>query len=226
MDFQGPKAADLANVYALNLGFFKLLRTHAGLLTGANTAAASVVAKLAALPNARADRVAQCPFLMFALAAAEDRRWTTLFDDNEQPDLLDEMHRPPDAVALLTAATLGFLWELARRNPYATRLVSGASLGWCEQLADSAPLRLFQFAARQSNLLAPRLATQSFFWEKLIGAGSSHEADIRRSAHLCALQTVLTRSPNKRYRALRAAACRMPAPTLRVADHGRRSPGN
>ncbi len=226
MDFQGPKAADLANVYSLNLGFLRLLRTHAGLLAGANTAAASVVARLAALPVARADRVAQCPFLLFALAEAEDRRWSILFDDNEQHDLLDEMHRPPDAVALLTAATLGFLWELARRNPYATRLVSGASLGWCEQLADCAPFRLFQFAARQSNLLAPRLATHGFFWEKLIGAGSSYEVDIRRSAHLCALQTVLTRRPDERYRPSRAAACRMPAPTLRVADHGRRPPRN
>jgi len=224
MDFPGPEVADLANVYTLNLGFLELLRTHDGSLAGANTAAEGVLANLTALSIARADRVAQSPFLLFALAEAEDRRWAILFDGNEQHDLIDEMHRPADAAALLAAATLGFLWELARRNPYAARLVSGASLGWCEQLADSAPLRLFQFAARESNLLAPRLATHALFWEKLLGAGTSNESEVRRSAQLCALQTVLTRNSGERYRPLRAAACRMPAPSLRVADQGRKLP--
>ena len=136
------------------------------------------------------------------------------------------MHRPPDAVYLLTVATLGFLWELARRNPFAARLVSGVSLGWCEQLAGCMPLRIFRFAASESNLLAPRLAGHRLFWQKLLGAGTSSDAEVRRSAQLCALQTVLTRSPSERYRALRSAACRMPRPTLRVADHGRRLPRN
>ena len=224
MDFQGPEAADLANVYSLNLGFLELLRTHEGLIVTADSTAASVLTNLAALPMARAGRVAQCPFLVFALAETEDRRWRILFEGNTQNDLVAEMQRPPDAVSLLTAATLGFLWELARRNPYAVRLLSGASVGWCEQLAECVPFRLFQFATSESNLLAPRLATHRLFWSKLLGAGTSNEADVRRSAQLCALQTLLTRSPNERYRALRSAACRIPGPGLRVAERGRRLP--
>ncbi len=226
MDFQGPEAADLANVHALNLGFLKLLRSQEAVLAATNPAAVSVLSKLGALPGSRADRIAQCPFLVYSLAEADDRRWTTLFDDNEQQDLIDQLQKPPDAAALLAAATLGFLWELARRNPYAARLVSGAPLGWCEQLADSTPYRLFRFAAMQSNLLAPRLATQGLFWEKLLGAGTSANAAIREAAQLCALQTVLTRSPQERYRPLRTAACQMPSPTMRVADRARRPPGN
>ena len=226
MDFQGPEAADLANVHALNLGFLKLLRSHEAVLAATNSAAISVLSKLGALSGARVDRIARCPFLVYSLAEADDRRWTTLFDDNDQQDLIDQLQKPPDAAALLAAATLGFLWELARRNPYATRLVSGAPLGWCEQLADSTPYRLFRFAAMQSNLLAPRLATQGLFWEKLLGAGTSSHAEIREAAQLCALQTVLTLSPKERYRPLRTAACQMPSPTMRVADRARRPPGN
>ncbi len=222
MDFQGPETADLANVYSLNLAFLDLLRGEGGTLSGAGAGGASVCVQLAALGRARADRLAQCPFLIFTLTESSGDCWRRLFDDEEQPDLVNRLVRPPEPVARLTAATLGFLWELAKRNPYAARLVSGASLGWCEQLADSLPLRLFQFAASEPGILSPRLAARVAFWAKLLAGGTSDEQEVRHSAQLCALQTVLTQPGIGHYRPLRAAACSMPALTLRIAERRRR----
>ena len=68
MDFQGPEATDLANVHALNLGFLKLLRSHEAVLAATNPAAGGVLSKLGALSSTRADRIAQCPFLVYSLA--------------------------------------------------------------------------------------------------------------------------------------------------------------
>ena len=226
MDYQGPEAADLANVYSLNRAWLDELRRHGSTLSGAMPGTFDVVPKLAALSVARAGLLSGCPFLIFALPEAADSRWTRLFGDDEQVDLLDTLPQPPESVARLATATLGFLWELARRNPYAARLVSGASLDWCERLADSSPVRVFRFAAGEARLLSPRLATHRAFWIKLLGAGTSDAQEIRRSAQLCALQTVLTRQSAERYRRLPAAACLMPGPAMRVADRGKERPDN
>ena len=226
MDFQGPAARDLANVTALNQAFLNALRDPDALRVRERPATSSLVDKLVALGERRSDRLAQCPFLLFALAESEDWRWARLFDEEKPADLIDRLERPSEASARLAVATLGFLWELAMRNPYAARLVSGASLSWCEQLSDSSPVRLFGFAASEPGLLAPRLANRTEFWAKLLDAGSRREKDIRHAAQLCALQTVLTRQTSERYRQLSAAACSMPAPAMRVADRRRRPPEN
>ena len=226
MEFQGPEARDLANVYALNQAFLDVLRNADEQLLRAWPANDALVKKLVALGRHRADRLAQCPFLLFALAESEEWRWARLFDEQESPDLVDRLERPSEASARLAAAALGFLWELAKRNPYAARLVSGATLSWCEQLTDTSPVRLFEFAASEPKLLAPRLANRNEFWAKLLVAGSSQDKDIRHAAQLCGLQTVLTRQKSERYRQLPAAACSMPAPSTRVADRRRVPPEN
>ena len=221
MDFQGPEAADLANVYSLNHAYLDELRQHDAVVSGTVPGLFNVAAELATLSRAKAALLAQCPFLLFALPDAADSRWTRLFSDDEQVDLFEGLARSPDSVARLVTATLGFLWELARRNRYAARLVSGASLDWCERLADSSPMRVFRFAAHEPNLLSPRLALRTAFWIKLLGAGTSDDQEIRRAAQLCALQTVLTRQPAERYHRLPAAACLMPAPAMRVAERSK-----
>ncbi len=226
MEFQGPEAADLANVHSLNRAFLDELRRHGASMSGARPGAFDVVPKLAALSVTKAALLSRCSFLIFALPEAADSRWSRLFSDDEQVDLFDGLAAPPESVARLVTATLGFLWELARRNPYAARLVSGVSLDWCEQLADSSPVRVFRFAAGEPRLLSPRLDTHRAFWTKLLGAGTSDKREIRRSAQLCALQTVLTRQSTQRYHRLPAAACRMPAPAMRVADRGKEQPDN
>ena len=226
MDFQGPEAGDLANVHALNFAFLDGLRKDGDDPVRARPETEALVAKLASLGGHQSDRLAQCPFLLFALAEAEDWRWDSLFNSEERRDLIDKLERPSEVSARLTAATLGFLWELAKRNPYAARLVSGASLNWCEQLSDTSPVRLFQFAASESGLISPRLANRAEFWTKLLDAGSSREKNIRHAAQLCALQTALTCQKSERYGQLSAAACSMPAPAMRVAERRRRPPGD
>jgi hypothetical protein len=226
MDFQGPEAADLANVYSLNRAYLDELRRHGMTLPDAMPGTFDVLPKLAALSIARARLLSGCPFLIFTLPEASDSRWTRLFGDDEQADLFDGLPQSAESAARLATATLGFLWELARRNPYAVRLVSGASLDWCERLADSSPVRVFRFAAGEPRLLSPRLATNRAFWTKLLGAGTSDEQEIRRSAQLCALQTVLTRQSSGRYQRLPAAACLMPGPAMRVADRGKEPSDN
>lgn len=226
MEFQGPAASDLSNVNALNLAFLRLQSDQDHLQLRARPATSVLLGKLLPLGSRRSDRLAQCPFLLFALAESEDCRWDRLFDTEVEADLIDTLDDSPAPSARLAAASLGFLWELAKRNPYAARLVSGASLRWCEQLADCSPVRLFQFAASERNLLTPRLATRTEFWEKLLSAGSSEDQEIRHAAQLCALQTVLTRQRSDRYRQLQSAACSMPTAKMRVADRRPRSPAD
>ena len=226
MEFQGPVAGDLANVHALNLAFLDVLRKDDEDPVRTRPETEALVAKLAALGTQQSGRLAQCPFLLFALAESEDWRWDSLFNSEERRDMIDRLERPSEVSARLTAATLGFLWELARRNPYAARLVSGASLNWCEQLSDASPVRLFQFAASETGLISPRLVNRAEFWAKLLDAGSSREKHIRHAAQLCALQTALTHQKSERYGQLPAAACSMPAPAMRVAERRRRPPGD
>jgi len=218
MDFQGPDAADLDNVYALNCAYLDGLSRPLAVAPGTRSGTVSIIEKLTALSARKSNCLSQCPFLIYALPEAADRRWARLFSDDAQPDLFDLTKDSPEGVCELAPATLGFLWELAKRNPYATRLVSGASLDWCERLAGSSPVRVFRFATDEPGLLSPRLPTHREFWSKLLGAGTSNDKEIRHSAHLTAMQTVLTIPAAEHYQRLPAAACRMSTPARRVAE--------
>jgi len=218
MDFQGPDAADLDNVGALNRAYLDGLSQSLAVAPGAPSGTDSVIEKLTALSARKSAGLSQCPFLIYSLPDAADRRWVRLFSDDAQTDLFDATRLSPECVGRLAPATLGFLWELAKRNPYATRLVSGASLDWCERLAGSSPVRVFQFAMDEPGLLSPRLPTHREFWSKLLGAGTSNDKEIRHSAHLTALQTVLTIPAAEHYQRLPAAACLMSTPARRVAE--------
>lgn len=224
MDFQGPDAADLDNVYVLNRAYLDGLSRPLAAAPDAPSATASIVEKLTALSVRKSTLLSQCPFLIYSLPEAADRRWARLFSDDAQPDLFDATSGSPECAGGLAPATLGFLWELAKRNPYATRLVSGASLDWCERLADSSPVRVFRFATNEPGLLSPRLSSQREFWLKLLGAGTSKDKQIRHSAHLTALQTVLTKPSAEHYQRLPAAACLMPTPARRVAESNKGRP--
>ena len=224
MDFQGPDAVDLDNVYSLNRAYLDGLNGPPAVAPGAPPGTAGIVEKLTALSLRKSTLLSQCPFLIYSLPEAADRRWARLFSDDVQPDLFDATSLSPEGVGGLAPATLGFLWELAKRNPYATRLVSGVSLDWCERLADSSPVRVFRFATGEAGLLSPRLPAHREFWSKLLGAGTSNDKEVRHSAHLTALQTVLTNPAAEHYQRLPAAACLMPTPARRVAESDKGRP--
>ena len=157
-----------------------------------------------------------------SLREYDDTRWRSLFADRRSMDLLRPLQPADDEAARLVTAGLGFLWQLALRNPYAARLVSGAGLNWCEQLADCTLMELYARVAEEDPLLEPRMPDRPELWNKLLTAGVSAKRDVRIAARVSALQTVLTRSPATPYRQLATAACAMPAVSRRVGERPRR----
>ncbi|MDH3746736.1 MAG: hypothetical protein OER97_00910 [Gammaproteobacteria bacterium] len=218
MDFQPPDPADLDDVHSLNRAFLDYV-THADRPVAALDQLSEGLAEsfLQLTPDG-SQRLARSPFLIFSLAEHEHKRWHRLFEGRAHEDLISVLDKPNDAEARLVSAALGFLWQLAKRRPYAARVVSGASLGWCERLAESTLVDLFYHAATESGLLSFRMPDNVGFWRRLLAAGTSEEKPVRRAARLSALQSMLTKSHDDHYRRLPAAACSMPMLAQSVAD--------
>ena len=226
MDYQGPQAADLADVHSLNTAFLACLHspgTAAGLLLRRMSPA--LVERFAALNVRQLARLARTPFMLLSFREHDDEFWDGLLRRDVSRDLLAPLERPSDDIAQLTAAGMGFLWQLSKRNPYTARLLGGASLYWCERIATRTLMELLLRVIPCNHLLEPRLADNGDFWSKLLSAGVSPEREVRVAARLCALQTMLTQSPAAIYRRLPAAACNMPMPALRVAEKPERLRG-
>ena len=221
MHYHGPDRADLANVFVLNSAFIAWQRTRPLESARDSGGLPGICDRLAALNLAQRERLARTPFLLMSLAEDDEARWQSFFTEQQTRDLLQCVQVRDEVAARLTAAGLGFLWQLAQRNPYAARLVSGASLAWCEQLARCTLMDLFTRTLEDQTLLAPRMAGEAGLWDKLLTAGVSNRRHLRLAARVGALQTVLTNAPVRPYRALAAAASRMP--TARTRRSGKRS---
>lgn len=222
MDFSGPQAADFDNIQSLNRAFLRRLRETCCGRRLRQAFAAAPRAIIKGLSDLQIERLSATPFLLLSLRERDDDYWRVLKDAEAQDDLF--LHGDIDVeTGQLTAAALAFLWQLSRRNPYATRLVSGATLNWCEQLSNCTLLRLLQRTSGRNDLLQPRLAENQDYWGKLLGPGLSSELDVRRAAHLTALQSMLTGDPARHHRPTRAAACDTLTPSLRVAERSDRS---
>jgi len=217
MDFSGPELADYCNVQSLNCEFLIRLRGSSSGRELRQQMAPTLRPMLGGLSDLQIERLSATPFLLLSLRERDEEYWHRLASDEPNGDLLIAAHQSHESNQL-PAACLGFLWQLARRNPYAVRLVSGATLNWCERLAECTLFRLLQRMAGRGDLLRVRRAGDVEFWNKLLGPGLSSERDVRRAAQLSALQSILTAGPVPRYRSLRAAACNAPAPSLRIAD--------
>jgi hypothetical protein len=220
MEYEGPEPADLANVEALNRAFLRWLRTRAK-RRAADDRVAALARRISALKECEIERLSRAPFLLMTVGERDERRWQEVFGNRANVDLLDTDYSPDRVEGRIVMATVGFLWHLARRNPYAARLVSGTSLEWCDQLARQPIAALFD----QIEALAPpmpRLADDGDFWRKLLNAGTSVRKDIRLAARLSALQTVITRSAARTTRGpLAVAACEMPPVSMRLSDRRR-----
>lgn len=215
MDFFGPEPADFANVTALNRAFLMRLRDP---LPGERLRLrlpSRSQSSIRRLSNPQVERLSALPFLLLSVRERDQACWHAFADNDPNRDLLLPDDEGADEIV---TATLSFLWQLARRNPYAVRLVSGASLSWCEQLADYTLLTLLQRAAIRNDLLRPRLANNEDLWLRLLGPGVSADSQVRRAAHVASLQVMLTDDPAVQYRSMNTAACSNPVPALRVAD--------
>jgi len=217
MDFFGPEPADLAEVRSLNIAFLEYLRAAPdGQLL--QQLPASLRPAVVALTDRQVQRLAAVPFLLLTMRESDHSFWAQLFGDRPMRDLFASAPIVVDELGRITSAVLGFVWQLSRRNPYATRLVCGGSLDWCEQLAACTLLRLLQRAVDHQDLIEIRFAGNIEFWHRLLGAGLSSEPGVRSAAHLCALQTVLISRELTSGSRLRAAACHSAVPTMSVRE--------
>ena len=195
-EFPGPSPDDYANVLALNTAFIKATSELKGPQRG---------------------RLAAAPFLLFSLREDDSPWWAGVLADQRQGDLMAAAeHESPELLRIQTAA-ISFLWQLARRNPYAARIISGASISWCDMITGLPLVTLLNRIGGRGDLMVSRLDTPVALGKRLLGNGTSSRLKVRRSSQLTALHTLLTRSDSDNYTQLSAAACSMSGP-LRVLD--------
>lgn len=218
MDFAGPDPADYANVRALNGAFLELARRRRLTRTCLNGLEQRLAGRLHSLTENEAHRLAAAPFLLFSLRERDSRLWDELFNAAGKRDLFAIEPAAGDELARLTAAGLGFVWQLAQRNPYAARVLAGANLHWCEQIAERTFLQLLAITSVRSDLLQLRSGNDGDLWSKLLDAGVMCNDRMRHSAHISALQTVLTHDRVDVRQAWPAAARKIGRPGLRVAE--------
>jgi len=209
MDYKGPTEDDLANIRALNRYFLVAIAETDGEAFG----------ELATrrLSDSQRARLAGAPFLLFSFREQDSDYWQHVLSDDPQIDLGESHDLPSEKLRHLQVAGLGFLWQLARRNPYVTRIVSGAPVSWCEQLARATLARLLDRAASRSDLLCARFADEDNIWRRLLDSGVHAQRSLRRMSHHCALQVLLTRGRAVQHDVVSAAACNMQNPVRRRA---------
>jgi hypothetical protein len=219
MEFHGPSATDYANVTSLNRAFLALLRRRGTRCRCLRELRPPLAEKLVGLAGGQADRLAAAPFLLMSFRERDDRFWEAAFAEEAHGDLFAATPSAADALASLVSAGLGFAWQLSKQNAYAARLICGASLHWCEQLTELTFMHLLSIAGRGDEVLTLRCAADSDLWAKLLSSGISREQQVRRAAHISALQSVLTRALMPAERQWRTAACAAPIPSVQVSEH-------
>jgi hypothetical protein len=207
MEYEGPTRDDLANINALNRSFLVAMADSA-------TTGFGVIAERS-LSDSEISRLASAPFLLFSMREHDGEYWEHVLKNEPQIDLIRSPGTPDDNIRQLQMASLGFLWQLSRRNPYAARIVSGAPVSWCERLADLTLVTLLQFAATRDDMLSARFADDDKQWRRLLGNGISARHKVRQTSHQCALQALLTRQCKPAYSRVSAAACTMQRPVQR-----------
>jgi hypothetical protein len=191
MTFDGPDGGDFDNVAALNTAYLSLVRRDAGVRPDPRLDPGSVCERIADLDAGQVRRLATTPILLFSLREDDERYWTRILEAPPVRDLFSlQGHRD---IETLVSAALGFLWQLARRNPYSLRLISGATLYWCERIAEQTFYPLLSAVRRNGDIPAPRLADDTVFWSVLLEQGTCKREDVRHAAQFGALQAMLTR---------------------------------
>lgn len=218
MDFAAPEAADFANVRALNKAFLLLARGGHLPRPCLHGMELSLANRLCTLTELQAERLAQTPFLLFSLRERDVRYWDQLLALPRTGDLFSTPTAASSEISRLTAAGLGFVWQLANRNPFVARVIAGASLYWCERISERTICSLLAIASTRNDLLVLRVASDSDLWKKLLDRGVMRQEIIRRSAQLGALQTILTSDRSDTRQVWASAARKIDRPGLRVAE--------
>jgi len=196
MEYAGPGQDDYANVLALNTAYI--------------TASSD-------LKGPQRGRLAIAPFLLFSLRESDLEWWQKTLMNDPQGDLMAEPEQRNIPLRRIQTAALGFLWQLARQNPYVARVVSGATISWCDMITDLPLVTLLDRAGGRGDLIKSRFGDSDTIAQRLLGDGVSSRRELRRSSQLRALQALLTRADVDQYTRLPAAACSLSGP-MRVRD--------
>lgn len=221
MDFDGPTADDFGNVASLNRAWLTLLRQDPASRKAAGRDAEPHMADIANLTHRESERLAESPFLLFSFRERDEALWSGIIEGNRRRHLFRDT-RSREAETILASA-LGFIWQLARQNPYALRLICGATLYWSERIGELTFYRLLSAVRQTDRIPVLRSAGHPTLWRKLLTTGISASDDIRSAAQLCALQAVLTEpAASQRPERFAMAASRSRAPGLWVAEDNER----
>lgn len=216
MAFSGPEMSDYENVVALNTAWLDLLQKESRLCSGLNELPDALRLRITNLSERQIGRLATTPLLLFSFREGDDRYWTRVLAGSPERDLFTASNADDDDT--LIAASLGFIWQLARRNPYALRLICGASVYWTERIAEQTFFELLDAFRATGDTPAARFVLQRDLWRKLLSSGVSREGLSRNAAQVSALQAVLTDPPDNRAESWPLAARAARTPQLSVAE--------
>lgn len=211
MHFSTLERSDLDDVQAINQAFLTYLSGADGEQLCASIPP-ELQAAVRALSQHQLQRLAAVPFLLLSFNEADEEYWQQPSRSAPTRDLFTPAHEAGDPLCQIATAAMSFLWQLARRNPYAARIVSGATPGWCEHLAGQTLMNMLERAVEEHHQLLLRCADDKIFWHRLLGAGVSSETGIRRAAHMNALQLILTPVAAVPARRFKTAACHSSVP--------------
>jgi len=216
MAFDGPAPFDYRNVSALNRAYLALLQANLNARQSLHQLSSHLSRRITTLTRHQVDRLSAAPFMLLSFRERDDDLWEQILSREVGGDLLT---RPlANDLDRLQSAGLGFVWQLARQNPYTLRLTCGATLHWCEQIAERSLFALLTAVAPHPDLLEIRRGNDEDLWLKLLVNGVSRDRNVRAAAHASALQTVLTRPASGAQRPWAVAACKTKGGGLRVAD--------
>lgn len=217
MSFNVPDKRDYENVVSLNAAWLGYLRQDHEMRRGLAGCNEPLRQRIIELSSHQYQRLAETPFLLFSFHERDERYWSRILEQSREPDLFrTAASRNVDTLA---SAALGFIWQLARRNPYALRLFCGATLYWCERIADLTFYSLLDAVRCSGDVPVLRLAHAAPMWRKLLDEGISRESRVRRAAQFAALQVVLTDPAGSDRNEVRALAARsVAAPGRRIAE--------
>lgn len=220
MAFDGPRTADYDNVLSLNQAYLTVLRQDPASHAGLAHLAPELFGRITQLTVHEAERLAAVPFLLLSFREHDERYWKRVLDADRDRDLF--ACAGSEDVDTIIAAGLGFVWQLARDNPYAVRLFCGASLYWCERIAEQTFYQLLSAVMARGGVPCLRNAHDIGLWSKLLGAGCDKRAHVRNAAHMSALQMILTRPEHTRQSVYARAARSAPQPNRLLTKRAHR----
>lgn len=190
MAFNGPDLRDYRNVVALNTAYLSLLGDDSVLARGLAGCREPLRQRLMNLRREEFLRLAETPFLLFSFREKDGRYWDQVLDESREPGLFRTSGSEP--VDTLVSAALGFIWQLANRNPYTLRLICGTTLYWCDRIAELTFYELLDAVRNTGDVPLLRESSAAALWKKLLVDGVSANGDIRRAAQIASFQGMLT----------------------------------